>query len=700
MLKRLTIRNKLLLLIGSGVTMALIIGAAGMVSMWMLGNATSEISGVRMPAISAVDGLGLAQNWVALCERGLTNRRITGQTREMQFDHINYSLKDAETHRKQYENLPHSAEEDKLWSQFQTGWDAWERGITQIVEQSRERDRLVAGGRRIDSPEIEKIDADIFSKSLANRQLFLDTSKLLEEISELNLKHGKNAAAQASQLQRRGMIMIVAVFVGGLVLLLVLGIVIAMRITRPLNQAVHVAEAIAKGDFSKELQVDSKDEIGAMAASLNRIPVTLNMINEQFTQLEQSIVAGNLSFRGDAKQFEGNYRQIITIVNTTMDNVAAPVAEVIATMQQVAKGDLTVRIHSEYSGELALLKENINSSLHSLEETIGQVVEAVHQVNSGSQQIADASQSLSQGATEQASSLEEITSSMTEIGSQITQNAESAGQARKLSQEANQAAGAGAKNMEKIVDSMRDINESSRQIAQVNKVIDDIAFQTNLLALNAAVEAARAGVHGKGFAVVADEVRNLAGRSAKAAKETAEMIEASTKKAQNGLNVAEESAVAFKQIVEGIGRVADLANEIALASNEQAQGITQVNQGLGQIDQVTQQNTANAEETAAAAEELSGQANHLLQLSAGFKVAAADGVAHSAAGMAMDTDQSWKRAENRAETRAENRAAQAVRGAKNVPALKSSPAHSGDGWGRSRTAREIISFDEPAFGRY
>lgn len=336
------------------------------------------------------------------------------------------------------------------------------------------------------------------------------------------------------------------------------------QILTPIGNVTHMIHELGEGHLDQRLKMNKSDEIGRMA----------------------------------------------DVIDTFADNLEN---EVLAAFQKLSEGNFTF----EAKG---VIKNPLEKTNESLNEIMAQINQAGEHIASSSTQISGASQSLSQGSSEQVSSLEEITRSMEKMGSQTKHNAENATNANQLVASAREIAEKGNVQMDEIVKAMLTINDSSKSISKIMKVIDEISFQTNLLALNAAVEAARAGKHGKGFAVVAEEVRNLAARSAKAAKETTEMIESSIKKTTHGSEIAKKGDEALAEIVAVVTKVADLVGEIAAASNEQAEGIAQVNQSLGQIKKVTQQNAANAEESAAASEGLSTQAIQLKEMLTHFKL--------------------------------------------------------------------------------
>ncbi len=375
------------------------------------------------------------------------------------------------------------------------------------------------------------------------------------------------AAAQAERAQKTAVRVIALTSLLGALLYLLAGWLVFRSIIRPLNKGIRLAETIEKGDLSRRLDIDSKDEIGRLAQALNRMADSLE-------------AKANLAKR-------------------------------------IAEGDLSHDV--ELASDRDVLGRALKTMVENLRGIFATIRQASEQVTAGSEKVAESSQSLSQGATESASSIEEISATIHQLESQTRTNADNAGQANNLAGQAQQSASRGSEQMQEMVTAMGEINQASQEISKIIKVIDEIAFQTNLLALNAAVEAARAGQHGKGFAVVAEEVRNLAARSARAAQETADLIESSVELTEKGTDIAHQTADALEEIVQGVNQVSELISEIAIASNEQAEGIAQVNQGLGQIDRVTQQNTANAEESAAASEELSVQARQLLQMLEQFR---------------------------------------------------------------------------------
>jgi len=250
-----------------------------------------------------------------------------------------------------------------------------------------------------------------------------------------------------------------------------------------------------------------------------------------------------------------------------------------------------------------------------LRSIAGELRGGAGEVSSAAGQVASSSQSLAQGASEQAASLNATSASTEEITSMTRTNAEKSQSAADLMSTVDRHIKEGNRTLEQMVVSMQEINASSGKISKIIKVIDEIAFQTNILALNAAVEAARAGEAGMGFAVVADEVRNLAQRSAQAARDTADLIEESIAKSNDGSAKLQRVAEVMSAITGSSSTVKTLVDEVNLGSQEQARGTEQIAQAVAQMDQVTHSMAASAEESASAGEELSAQAetlNHLV----------------------------------------------------------------------------------------
>ena len=426
----------------------------------------------------------------------------------------------------------------------------------------------------IDASNIAKQQSELLNEATeialgVEREALLKVDRSLDQLYTLNNQLTDQARQKAVTIASRSKTTSVTAIAIGVVMALGFGFITSRRLANPLKEAVVMIEELRHGHLEKRLDIRSMDEVGKMAQAMNT--------------------------------FSDNLKQ-----------------EVIAAMERLAQGDLTFAITPyDNQDQLRTTLQQVGADLTDL---ITQIQQVADQIGNGAVQIASSSQSLSEGATQQAESLQEITSSIAEMASQTRNNADSATTASDLSKAAHQAANDGMNQMSAMNEAMDDINESGKNIANIIKVIDEIAFQTNLLALNAAVEAARAGQHGKGFAVVAEEVRNLAARSAKAAQETSSLIESSVSKAKHGQTVAEKTSDALTEIVTRIEKVTGLVGEIALASQEQASGIDQINQGLSQIDRVTQQNTASSEESAAASDELSDQANTLRQLLSRFQI--------------------------------------------------------------------------------
>ncbi|TAE27490.1 MAG: methyl-accepting chemotaxis protein [Candidatus Kapaibacterium sp.] len=417
--------------------------------------------------------------------------------------------------------------------------------------------------------------------------------------------------AEEECIASRRMVVLMFVAFALLLVIAVVAFLLASSIITRLQALERAAQNMASGDFRQMQLNNARDEIGSVGASFGKVLSILQNFSTSQQEVLQNTLHGKMSSRADETRYEGGFRAMVRGTNELLNAVHRPIGEALLVLEHLANGDFTQSMKGAYEGDHAKLKMAINTTVDAINDALSGVLITAQQIFYGATQVASASQALSQGALEQAASLEEITSSLQMIAAQISHTAHEASAAAMVTDSSKNKAESGDGDMQRLMQAMQEINISSKNITGIIRVIDEIAFQTNLLSLNAAIEAARAGRYGKGFAVVAEEVRSLAGRSAKAAQQTAGMIEEAVQNAAIGTSSADDTAKSLREIVSASGKVAIVVGEIAHSAQAQAGGISEINTGLHQIDKVVQMTAANAEECAAAAHELEDQAKSL-----------------------------------------------------------------------------------------
>lgn len=359
--------------------------------------------------------------------------------------------------------------------------------------------------------------------------------------------------------------------------------------------------------------------VGALVISkfVKRIIVPLNAINGKILDMEQGKLSGDAIEVHTGDELE----TLADAVNSMTAYTNTIIKDIEAVSAKLAAEDLTAELAADYIGDYAPIKSALYGIINSTSDVIRQIEASSKLVSDGSSKMSDNSTTLSQAATEQAATVEELNASIVEISSNISANADSAGKAKVLADDCMKIVNEGNVKMTDMLHAMEEINETSSQIANIIKTIEDISFQTNILSLNASIEAARAGEAGKGFAVVAGEVGQLAGKTAEAAKNTTALIKTSLAAVENGTVMANETAKMLSKIVSETDDTAKVIDKIAAASQEQADSVKQILVGMDQISTSVQMTSGSSAECAASAEELSGQAKVLLDLVQRFKIA-------------------------------------------------------------------------------
>ena len=359
--------------------------------------------------------------------------------------------------------------------------------------------------------------------------------------------------------------------------------------------------------------------VGALVISkfVKRIIVPLNAINGKILDMEQGKLSGDAIEVHTGDELE----TLADAVNRMTAYTNTIIKDIEAVSAKLAAEDLTAEPAADYIGDYAPIKSALYGIINSTSDVIRQIGASSKLVSDGSSKMSDNSTTLSQAATEQAATVEELNASIVEISSNISANADSAGKAKVLADDCMKIVNEGNVKMTDMLPAMAEINETSSQIANIIKTIEDISFQTNILSLNASIEAARAGEAGKGFAVVAGEVGQLAGKTAEAAKNTTALIKTSLTAVENGTVMANETAKMLSKIVSETDDTAKVIDKIAAASQEQADSVKQILVGMDQISTSVQMTSGSSAECAASAEELSGQAKVLLDLVHRFQIA-------------------------------------------------------------------------------
>lgn len=359
--------------------------------------------------------------------------------------------------------------------------------------------------------------------------------------------------------------------------------------------------------------------VGALVISkfVKRIIVPLNAINGKILDMEQGKLSGDAIEVHTGDELE----TLADAVNSMTAYTNTIIKDIESVSAKLAAEDLTAEPAADYIGDYAPIKSALYGIINSTSDVIRQIGASSKLVSDGSSKMSDNSTTLSQAATEQAATVEELNASIVEISSNISANADSAGKAKVLADDCMKIVNEGNVKMTDMLHAMEEINETSSQIANIIKTIEDISFQTNILSLNASIEAARAGEAGKGFAVVAGEVGQLAGKTAEAAKNTTALIKTSLTAVENGTVMANETAKMLSKIVSETDDTAKVIDKIAAASQEQADSVKQILVGMDQISTSVQMTSGSSAECAASAEELSGQAKVLLDLVQRFKIA-------------------------------------------------------------------------------
>jgi len=608
----------------------LVVGVVGLTGLSLVSSHLSQVANVSLPAVRDLQHIKIAGESIRVAQRTMLAPGLLPKDRQRQFDNVANLRNSYRKAWDEYDKLPKSAEEERLWRELAPAWQEWVQGNNESFELAKAWDASGIRDPNAMHMLLEKFRAD-HAKLLADVLAFVVFGEEFpggDNATACNFGRWLESDARdsANPVFRK-----------------------AIQEITPWHDKLHqsvarLKEASKRGVPREELlqivRTDIEPPIGHFMELFGQLTTEVERVDTIYAKLRDQAMVGvrekqirtfelldklmadslaDAQRTQEAGEAAASEARIMAISGVALGVLLAivlglvisrmitrPILIGVGAAEGLAGGDLNQRIDIEQKDEIGALAAALRHMIGKLREVVGQVQAGAENVASGSEELSATTQSLSQGATEQAASVEEISSSMEEMAANIRQNADNAKQTEQMAMKTAQDAKDGGSAVSQTVAAMK-------QIAEKIGIIEEIARQTNLLALNAAIEAARAGEHGKGFAVVAAEVRKLAERSGNAAGEISELSSSS-------VAIAEQAGDLLARIVPDIQRTAELIQEITASSVEQNAGADQINRAIQQLDQVVQQNASASEEMASTAEELSSQAMQLQEIIAYFRL--------------------------------------------------------------------------------
>ena len=447
-------------------------------------------------------------------------------------------------------------------------------------------DKAWAEYKEVDAKVIEVGATTDTAKSLQAQQMMTDEAApkyqalddALQKLMSLNISLGNAKRAQLRTVMIAALTIIIIVIAVSTIYSNSLSVAISKSIEKPLNELKDRFITFAEGDIDSPLPtVESEDEIKELVSGVSAMSDRIRVIIKDSGRMLNEMSEGNFAIDTECEEvYTGAFTDLLTGIRK--------------------------------------MNEEIDTTGRGVDDASGQVL-------TGSTNLAEAAQSLAEGATDQAASVEEMQATINELTSGIKTTAEELGTAYDEAYKYAEIAEGSRGDMEVLVQAMSRINETSEKIGAIITQIEDIASQTNLLSLNASIEAARAGEAGKGFAVVANQVNLLADQSAKAAKESAVLIETSVRAVKKGMTIADETATQLEEVAGSSKMITEEVTDIADTLEQQTAEIKQINEGIEQINDVVQTNSATSQECAAASQQMSSEAENLREMIRRFKVA-------------------------------------------------------------------------------